>query len=240
MTRLKNAAENAAEAIGRVAERIEKIEAPADLLSAKLAPAIDKIDRAAAAVGRRAEAEAGQIARLEEVLAQTIKGAELADQRLQAVARTVSELEGLGATVAALRRALEGGMGAIPETLEKHQRLLEDLKSAAARRTEEATASFNKAIRRQDEVLADFAKSLDKRSMEALGNLGRDSMMRAKELADFSQSLAGTLDAIRDHNRQLEAELERSRRLTLEVQNALASMAELVIRRLGPVDAARE
>jgi hypothetical protein len=88
--------------------------------------------------------------------------------------------------------------------------------------------------------LADFAKSLEKRSMEALGNLGRDSMMRAKELADFSQSLAGTLDAIRDHNRQLEAELERSRRLTLEVQNALASMAELVIRRLGPVDAARE
>ena len=152
MTRLKNAAENAAAAIGRVAERIEKIEAPADLLSVKLAPAIDKIDRAAEAAGRRAEAEADQIARLEEVLAQTIKGAELADQRLQAVARTVSELEGLGATVAALRRSLEGGMGAIPETLEKHQRLLEDLKSAAARRTEEATASFNNAIRRQDEV----------------------------------------------------------------------------------------
>jgi len=49
----------------------------------------------------------------------------------------------------------------------------------------------------------------------------------------LSESAAAAVSAVRTHNAELDSELERSRRVTLEVQNELVSLAETVTRRLA-------
>jgi len=57
--------------------------------------------------------------------------------------------------------------------------------------------------------------------------------VHTRALQELSESAAAAVSAVRTHNAELDSELERSRRVTLEVQNELVSLAETVTRRLA-------
>lgn len=216
-----------------VIDRVNKIEVPSDLISSKLTPAVAEIERTARALREHQEADQERIARLERLVEQAVQGAKQLDERLGVLSSHLAELDKLGERIAAIRRSLEGGFDPIEHGLAAHLKSIEELKSAAEARATEATAAFTRALAVQEQALSDFGSKLNRRAEEVLSPLSRITQDQTQELGRFAETLSGTLETLRAHNRELEAELERSRGATIKVHQSLSSMVNLVTEKLS-------
>jgi len=129
----------------------------------------------------------------------------------------------------ALHRALHVGHFLGP-LVDQH---LARRRQAAEARAVEAAASFARAIGAQEQVLRGFRDEFQSQPGQALAVLTDAVRVHTRALQELSESAAAAVSAVRTHNAELDSELERSRRVTLEVQNELVSLAETVTRRLA-------
>jgi DNA repair exonuclease SbcCD ATPase subunit len=219
-----------------VIERIERIEAPSDLLSTRLQPAIDEIERAARSVRERQEGDAERLGAVERLVNQSVRAAEGLDKRLLGLGRHLDELDGLAERVAKLRGALDGAMAPFADVLSAHQKAIETLRSTADARAKDAGEAFQRIMEDQAKAMSDFTSRLEAARSAVLMPLSEITEERARDLARFSDVFAASLRSIEQHNLSLEAELTKSREATIKVQSQLSEAAELIVKELG-VDA---
>lgn len=89
-TRLNEISANVVTAIEFLIDRVEKIEAPADLLTTKLAPALEAIREAAEEIKKRARGDERQMARLAKAIETSVLGKQARDN--QAIQSSLLEL----------------------------------------------------------------------------------------------------------------------------------------------------
>ena len=145
----------------------------------------------------------------------------------------IDELERLGDSVSSVRVNLDKSFPSLTEALKVYEEALEKMQRASEQRAKEATESFTRALKQQEDLLKGFAEQVDHRAGEILGPLTDGARGRAEALRDIGNLVAETAEAIKKHNVELEAELNRSRAITIQVQNGLIGMVNTLSERLG-------
>lgn len=231
--RLNELVANTITAFEAVLERINRIEPPADLIERTLAPAVQMIEQAAESARARASAGAEEVRQVLELISKTTSASADLDRRVEAVVDVLRLFDPLGAGLASFTAALAAQETSVAATLEKHYQALEALKKAAESRASEATASFTMAIAEQEKVLRGFRDEFQTQQTKALASLTETVREHTTALQELRDGVAAALAAIRVHSGELQAELDRSRGMTLELQGELVNLAETVTRRLG-------
>ncbi len=231
--RLDAVADRTVAAFEGVLVRIEKIEAPEDILSRKLMPVVTEIERVAAVTRERVEAEATEFKELRLLIRQASSAVGNLDQRLRGVSGLIDELERFGERVGAVRVNLDKSFPPLAEALKVHEEVLEKMQQATEQRAKESTESFTRALKQQEDLLKDFAEQVNRRASEILDPLTDGARSGAEALRDIDGLVAEAAEAIKRHNAELEAELSRSRAVTIQVQDGLISMVNTLSERLG-------
>ena len=228
-------------AIETLLQRVENIEAPSDLITTKIAPAMDAIKEAGEAINKRASGDGKVLARLTASIENALASSSLLDQNVSALnAVTVKAQENM----LTLNKSAEIGndiYSSIKQTVTEVQQLTQEHTQtlAAIKKSLSGTASALSSLvgSWQAEVDAAIAH-ISQKASEAKQTIGqssndiRDQEVRAmKELAASAETI---FETVRNHSAELEKELEKSRKSTTQVHVGLNDIIDEISTRLKP------
>lgn len=246
-TRLNDISANVVTAIEFLIDRVEKIEAPADLLTTKLEPALEAIREAGEEIKKRVRGDERQMARLAKAIETSISGAEGLSARAEALGTIAAQA---GANIEALNnqaRDNQAIQSSLFELMSQAEKLVSGQSAAAqtmqqtveglAGRIGQIAAGWERESQAVIEQVAAQGTAARSQIAENVGALQAEQQASLKQTSDI---LAQTLRAVQEHSRELAKELETSRRYTQQVHGALVEMTGELARRLEPAAPARD
>ncbi|MDD5493747.1 MAG: hypothetical protein PHG36_03640 [Dehalococcoidia bacterium] len=228
-------------AIEALLKQVESIEAPSDLITTKIAPAMDAIKEAGEAINKRASGDGKILARLTTAIENALASSSLLNQNVSALnAVTVQAQENM----LTLNKSAEIGNGifsSITQTVTEAQKLTQEHAKTLVeiKQSLNGTASALSSLvgSWQAEVDASIAH-ISQKAWEAKQTIGqssndiRDQEVRAmKELAASAKTI---FETVRNHSAELEKELEKSRKSTTQVHAGLNDIIDEISTRLKP------
>ncbi len=106
-------------AVDRLAQRVEAINVPSDLIERKLAPALEALAESARKIAGHSQAQTENTEKLTALIESAVDSSRLLDQRLAALAKdSEDQRQGLASEIEGLQGALGGLRGAVQDSLE--------------------------------------------------------------------------------------------------------------------------
>ena len=226
-------------AIETLLQRVENIEAPSNLITTKIAPAMEAIKEAGEAINKRASGDGKVLARLTATIENALASSSLLDKNvseLNAVAVKAQE------NMIALNKSTEISSdiySTIQNTVTEAQRLTQEHAQtiAAINQSLSGTASALSSLVSswQAEVDAAITHITEKTSIakKAIGQSSNDirdqEILAMKELAASAETI---FDTIRNYSAELEKELAKSRKSTTQIHTGLNEIIDEISTRL--------
>jgi len=234
-------------AIESLLQRVESIEAPADLITTKIAPAMDAIKEAGAAINKRASADGKVLARLTTAIENALASSNLLDQNVSALnAVTVQAQENM----LILNKSAELGNGifsSITQTVTEAQKLTQEHSQnlIEIKKSLSGTASALSSLVAGWQAEVDSAiANISQNALEVKQAIGQSSDdIRGQELRAMKELAASTeliFESVRNHSIELEKELEKSRKSTTQVHAGLNDIIDEISTRLKSENAQAE
>jgi hypothetical protein len=198
-------------AVESLVDRVNRIQAPNDLLATKLAPCVEAISEASDEVRKRAKADNGIVEKLAAAVENVATVAEKAETKIQAAAEEGGKAEALLAKLSTIAEKFD-------------QAATRSKESAEQART--VTAANEALQSRLNESLSEVSASLSEGAR----------LIVTRQDAALKQLEAGVTETIlrmKSHNEALASELTQSRQYTEEVHSALVSVAKSVTKQLN-------
>jgi methyl-accepting chemotaxis protein len=238
--RLDEVSDETVTAMEALIERLKSIEAPADLLEKKLEPALESITEAVDTVREMTKEDQEQVSRLSRTLDRAIESAQLMDSRVAVLNEQMGPLEQvvtgileMGESLRNIHGDVEGAVRGIKEGIEAQGSALTRGWAAAQKESQEAMKNFIEELHRQAETVGPLLLNAHYNTEAMLNRARANFEQQVRVLTDLFSTVEASLNTVRKHNQELEAELGRSREMTAKVQAALTSMAVLLVEKLG-------
>lgn len=237
--RLNEISENVVAAIELLLDRVEKIEAPSDLLTTKLEPAVEAIRQAGEEVKKRARGDERQLAKLTKALETSITGAENLATHVEALGSAAKRAEADIAMLGKQARDNQAIQAELLDVVSNAQRLVEQ-QASALRAMQDGMESLTGGLssiaaawQREAEVMLEQIMTKGAAAREQVArDLAAAQADQHLAMQQLSEVLAQTVRTVQGHARELEKELETSRRHTQQVHRALVDMTGELVRRL--------
>jgi hypothetical protein len=198
-------------AVESLVDRVNRIQAPNDLLATKLAPCVEAISEASDEVRKRAKADKGIVEKLAAAVENVATVAEKAETKIQAAAEEGGKAEALLAKLSAIAEKFDQAATRSKESAEQARTV-----SAA---NEALQSRLNDSLSQVSASLSEGARLIVSRQDAALKHL--------------EAAVTETVLRMKSHNEALASELTQSRQYTEEVHSALVSVAKSVTKQLN-------
>ena len=226
-------------AIEALLQRIENIEAPSDLITTKITPAMDAIKEAGETINKRASGDGKVLARLTSSIENALASSSLLDQNVSALnAVTVQAQENM-LTLNKSAEISNGIYSSISQTVteaqkltQEHAQTLTEIKQSLSG-TASALSSLVGAWQTEvDDAIAHISQKASD-AKQAIGQSSDD--IRGQEVRAMKELTASTeliFESVRNHSIELEKELEKSRKSTTQVHAGLNDIIDEISTRL--------
>lgn len=173
--KIETASEEAVSRLEHLVRRIDEIEAPKDLLTTRLAPAVTEIERATTAIRERSEAEGGRIERASQAVEKVLEAARVVEAEVQAQSLQVNTVTTLYSRIAESMEPLTDDINAL---------------STFARRLGESFSDIQKVGALSKGVL----EEVERHALGAVANLKKHNEGLAIQLTE-SRKMTGEVQA---------------------------------------------
>lgn len=228
-------------AIESLLKRVENIEAPTDLITTKIAPAMDAIKEAGEAINKRASSDGKVLARLTTAIENALASSSLLEQNVSALNSVAVQAQ---ENMVVLNKSADMGisvLSSISQTVveaqkvtQEHVKTMNEIKQSLGV-TSTAMSSLIAAWQTEVDaaiVLISQKGSEAKNNIEqSINDLKGQEIHAIQEMADSAKI---RLETVRKHSAELDNELEKSRRSTLQVHAGLVEIIDEISTRLDP------
>lgn len=228
-------------AIESLLKRIENIEAPTDLITTKIAPAMDAIKQAGEAINKRASSDGKVLARLTTAIENALASSSLLEQNISALNAVAVQAQ---ENMVTLNKSADMGnsvLSSISQTVVEAQKLTQEHVKAI----NEIKQSLGGTSTAMSSLIASWQSEADaaivlisQKGSEAKNNIEQSiNDLKGQEIRAI-QELASSadiiLETVRKHSAELDKELEKSRKSTLQVHAGLVEIIGEISTRLQP------
>lgn len=226
-------------AIEHLLKRVESIEAPADLITTKIAPAMDAIKEAGEAINKRASGDGKVLARLTKTIDNALASSSVLEQNVSALNAVAVQAQ---ENMMTLNKSAELGNGifmSITQTVAEAQKLnkeqaqaLNEIKqslSGTSTALSSLIGSWQSEVDAAMAVITQKGSDVQKTIGQSIDEIKGQEIRTIQELAASAETI---LETVRKHSGELEKELEKSRKSTFQVHAGLNEMIDEITARL--------
>lgn len=220
-------------------DRVEKIEAPTDLITTKIAPAMEAIKTAGEAINKRASGDGKVLARLTTAIENALNGASLLEQNVSALNDVAVQAQ---ENMLTLNKSADIGNNNLT-TIYKTVAEVQNLTLEHAKALHEVKQSLGNTASALSSLVDSWQSEVDS-ALELIAQKGAESQrtigqsvneLKNQELAaikELGTSAEVILETVRKHSAELEQELEKSRKSTFQVHAGLNDIIDEISTRL--------
>ncbi|MFC1488834.1 hypothetical protein ACFL6B_03200 [Thermodesulfobacteriota bacterium] len=238
---------NTVNALQNMIKRIESIEVPEKIIEEKLEPAVEGIGQVVEELKTLAKEDQKVVRRLSRMIEKAGDATELLDGRIDAINKQMEPLHGaitriteMGESLKDIKAATEAVLNGIKKTVEEQESILTGIRETAEKKSKEATDSMLRVINNQGDAIGEVL-TISKENAETILKQARTNAESQTRVLDaLVSTMEKNLETVRGHNKAIEYEFKRARAVTIRVQAALASMSDLLIKKLGSPDEERD
>jgi hypothetical protein len=234
-------------AIESLLNRVESIEAPTDLITVKIAPAMDAIKEAGEAINKRASGDGKVLARLTTAIEQALTSSNLLEQNVSALNTVAVQAQENMVTLNKSANIGNDVLLSITQTVAESQKLtqehwkaLDDIKNSLSGTTIALSSLIGSWQIEIDEAIV----LISQKGSEAQKNIQQSiDDIKGHEIGTIQGMAASAeiiLAAVRKHSIELDKELEKSRKATIQVHSGLNDMIDEISARLQPETEAKK
>lgn len=226
-------------AVETLLERVENIEAPTDLITTKIAPAMDAIKEAGEAINKRASRDGKVLARLTTAIENALASSTLLEQNVSALNAVAVQAQ---ENMMTLNKSADLGnniLTSITKTVaeaqnltQEHAKALHEVKqslSNTATALSSLVSSWQSEVDSAIALIAQKGSDAQKTIGQSLNELKNQEISAIQELATSADAILAT---IRRHSAELDQELEKSRKSTIQVHAGLNDIIDEISTRL--------
>lgn len=216
-----------------VVSRIEKIEAPSDLISTKLSPLVREVEQVVQAMSAREQETHSKIRDFDTALQESVQCVTALNRHLAELSGRSTEMEELSGQFRQFMGALEKGFDPVVDSISRHRVAIDGAQAAAEASFKRSAEAFQEALAAQGKAAETLASGIERRAEALVAPLSAVSAEGVKEINGLEKALAELVTKLQTHNREIERELERSRGATVRVQQSLTEMIDTVTETLA-------
>lgn len=226
-------------AVESLLKRVENIEAPTDLITTKIAPAMDAIKEAGEAINKRASRDGKVIARLTKAIENALESSNLLGQNISALNAVAVQAQ---ENMVTLNKSAELGNGvfmSITQTVTQAQKLTQEhadafneiKKSLSGTSTALSTliGSWQSEVDKALVLISQKGVEAKRNIEQSVDDIKEQEIYAIRELAISAETILAT---IRQHSIELDKELEKSRKSTIQVHAGLNDIIDEISVRL--------
>ncbi|WP_051299944.1 hypothetical protein [Methylobacter luteus] len=226
-------------AIESLLKRVESIEAPTDLITTKIAPAMDAIKEAGEAINKRASGDGKVLARLTKAIENALDSSTVLEQNVSALNAVAVQAQ---ENMVTLSKSAELGNGifmSITQTVaeaqkltQEHAQALNEIKqslSGTSTALSSLIGSWQSEVDAAIVVISQKGTEVQKTIGQSIDEIKGQEILTIQELATSAETILAT---VRKHSGELEKELEKSRKSTIQVHTGLNEMIDEITARL--------
>lgn len=227
-------------AIESLLKRVENIEAPTDLITTKIAPAMD-------AINKRASGDGKVLARLTTAIENALASSSLLERNVSALNEVAVQAQ---ENMVTLNKSADIGnsvLSSISQTVAEAQKLTQEHVNALheVKKSLGGTSAAMSSLIASWQSEADAAIALiSQKGSQAKNNIEQSiNDLKGQEIRaiqEMASSAETILETVRKHSAELDKELEKSRKSTLQVHAGLNEIINEISARLQPETVSRQ
>ncbi|MBD9361770.1 hypothetical protein [Methylomonas fluvii] len=234
-------------AIESLLKRVENIEAPTDLITTKIAPAMEAIKEAGEAINKRASGDGKVLARLTTAIENAVASSSLLEQNVSALNAVAVQAQ---ENMVTLNKSADIGnsiLSSISQTVAEAQKLTQEHVNAL----HEVKQSLGGTSTVMSSLIASWQAEVDaaivlisQKGSEAKNNIEQSiNDLKGQEIRaiqEMASSAETILETVRKHSDELDKELEKSRKSTIQVHAGLNEIIDEISARLQSETVSRQ
>jgi hypothetical protein len=226
-------------AIESLLQRVESIEAPTDLITTKIAPAMDAIKEAGEAINKRASGDGKVLARLTTAIENALASSTVLEQNVSALNAVSVQAQENMMTLSKSAELSNNIFTSITQTVaeaqkltQEHAQALDEIKkslSGTSTALSSLIGSWQSQVDAAIVVISQKGSEVQKSIGESIDEIKGQEIRTLQELTTSAETILAT---VRKHSEELDKELEKSRKSTIHVHAGLNEMIDEITARL--------